>query len=520
MNVQMGKNVASERALLIVSCPQQHRILFSDCGFHRLLGFDEVTILGQSMNILFGPETNPSIVSFCLFNARDPVNAAAQITLYTNDGHPRRMIARFSVINEHSADRAIIVLLMPSSDAIQKSSITHSDLHQPMALISSHSPHIISNVNGLFIATFGLPRSNCGITGTPISSIFKASSSYEKLAALIYFAIIRDTAETTITVNLGPEDRQFRVRCMPAFDSADERMNSVAMLFLPLASELPHQVFFSETRPAAPSDFVLPAIVDASATPSSLSRSLPTPQPPRLATTSQLFGLPCPGALETGARVSAAAHIGGGSSSSSPPPPPPPRSPLPRFNGGLIRVLSSAAASAPADPRPPTGGPARLAVEPDSDDHTRMPVFSAYPAGKLVKLPAANAASGLALLSDPLGCCCGCGCCRCRGALRLCGGLGGRGEGIRARMGLLGPGYAGRLWEMDTRPTAAQRASIFLCPVPPLVGTSPPPPPPPQRMDQAYIRRLRRRLTARAPFNHPQRVRPPGPRPSRPEPAS
>ena len=203
-------------ALCVVSMEEPHLIVASDPNLCRLLCCTSEMIVGNSINLLYGPETDSSILSQMIKNVAIVITISAQVVLYDAHGQCNQMMVCADVIQSSAGLSSCCALTISPSEAVPLDNIVRSN--NAYAIISAQPPYTLFCNNDSFRSIFSLP----GLVPWPPHAAPTSNLSPSEWSAILLFASRGRPTDTAILARLpNGEFGPLRLRCVPiATDNA------------------------------------------------------------------------------------------------------------------------------------------------------------------------------------------------------------------------------------------------------------------------------------------------------------
>jgi hypothetical protein len=245
--------------LMLVSCDPPHTIF--DVNHSNLLGYGPHNLMGRSLAILTGPQTNAQILRQSLLNVGgcgQPIQFPT--ALYDVSGKCRNVrLTCEPARNCHIPGRNCI-LTISASDTILQSCISEESDHA-WALVSSEWPHFVESVNLEFTRQFELSEED--IVGQNLHRIKPYhTASTEWRIALGSASEGRRTRQRILARTATAKELVFDLECVPVSSAPGGSVDRILALLIPAGNDptsfpsdntftrVPSNTFFSQSSPS------------------------------------------------------------------------------------------------------------------------------------------------------------------------------------------------------------------------------------------------------------------------------
>ena len=255
-----------------------------------VLGYCPQEIVGKSIFILVGPETDRELLHQAIINAG--VHSCASkfsLVMYDRSGHGRHVTVTCEYENVEYDSTSYCRLTIELSDVLLLSSVYEETLHA-WALVSAEWPHVVETVNDRFILQFGLPAQ--AIVGQNLHRIKPPRTQSEPWRQAFATASMgRRSVQHVVACCASGAEMQMELLCIPVVSSRSSPVDRIMAILSALAI---HQDAHAQIQPytgaasatPAPHSSLVHSMGAASASPPTAARPRPrsladhVPEPP------------------------------------------------------------------------------------------------------------------------------------------------------------------------------------------------------------------------------------------------
>eukprot|EP00291_Cryptomonas_curvata_P027499 CAMPEP_0172211582 /NCGR_PEP_ID=MMETSP1050-20130122/36485_1 /TAXON_ID=233186 /ORGANISM="Cryptomonas curvata, Strain CCAP979/52" /LENGTH=487 /DNA_ID=CAMNT_0012892055 /DNA_START=100 /DNA_END=1559 /DNA_ORIENTATION=+ len=218
------------KAEIVVSLEAPHLVVRANEEIRGLLDYSEAEILGRSIKILLGPQTDSIVIHSSIKSASFSKSSIAHVVLYGKIGQCRNVIVSCSPFLDEGGGLSGCLMLLESSEAIKITQALENNSFAK-ALISAEYPHMVQMVNDEFTYLFGFTPSQ--VMGRSLRTIHGPRTDSEVWRELLQTASIgRISKGIMYNCSSSCHETQNLVTCVPVTE-ADGAISNILVFFSP-----------------------------------------------------------------------------------------------------------------------------------------------------------------------------------------------------------------------------------------------------------------------------------------------
>ena len=216
------------KAEIVVSLEVPHLVIRSNSGIRGLLDYNESEILGRSIKILLGPQTDSIVIHSSIKSSSFLKSTVAHVVLYGKMGQCRNVIVSCSPFHDEGGSLTGCLMLLENSEAVTlKQALEGSSCAK--ALISAEYPHMVQMVNDEFTCEFGFTQSQ--VMGRSLRTIHGPRTDSEVWRTLLQTATTgRISRATMYQCSSSCSESLHRLTCVPVAE-ADGAISNLLIFF-------------------------------------------------------------------------------------------------------------------------------------------------------------------------------------------------------------------------------------------------------------------------------------------------